>query len=215
MAHGCKIMLPNGTSKMVFFSEGQDRTEVLENVILSNWEDYCIGNWANAGRNDFNSPEKRIKWMLDGCANFLLYAQGGDELSAHKEKVAANKELPTNIIDKLKISSIESMFKDMDSEDRQSPSPKRRGRKSARPSELKRHKNAIVCPVDIDGYFLVGRKPFKISENVKPYQKIDTKHGEYYPMDRIIVSIGDEILFYDMQNNLIPSDEITEEVNGQ
>lgn len=49
--------------------------------------------------------------------------------------------------------------------------------------------------VDTDGYFWDGKCRYKISDNETQYQPIATEYGDYYPMDRILVSGG---RFYDM-----------------
>lgn len=49
--------------------------------------------------------------------------------------------------------------------------------------------------VDTDGYFTVGNKTYRVSDQVVQYQPIETEYGDYYPMDRILASGGK---FYDM-----------------
>ena len=88
-----RVLMPNGQMRTYYRGENQTWAEIVQNVILKDWEDYCNTNWISANHEEVYAPEKKVKAFLDRCA-YLMAKDSGAVESEYKQSVRASKEIP-------------------------------------------------------------------------------------------------------------------------
>lgn len=78
--NGFRINEPNGNKFTLLYDKDDNKVELLDNLLLKKWEDYC--NDSNLFLND------NVKNFLDRCGTFLLLGnfKNGNILAPEKEK---------------------------------------------------------------------------------------------------------------------------------
>ena len=80
----------------LLYNSEQSKAELIEQLILKSWADYCLRNWLNDNQHDKNSPECRVKRLLDRCGTLLLRDVPSDKrltLTSYKEMTMGSREL--------------------------------------------------------------------------------------------------------------------------
>lgn len=72
----------------------EDRCEV-QKPILAKWQGYIENGWMSENHEAMFCTENKIKWFLDGCADFILSGKGNSRniMTAYKEKRNREKEI--------------------------------------------------------------------------------------------------------------------------
>lgn len=97
--------MPSGERKPIYYNETQSKRQIVEDVLLRPWTQYCLRHWMG-GDGKPGSPEQRIKRFLDGCAYLLLRDAPEGTLTDYKEIMRGRKEIdvsscPSWIADRL------------------------------------------------------------------------------------------------------------------
>lgn len=74
------IYKPNGSKFRLFFTSEDDRTEVVDRLLLTYWREYCDEHWLWQKKYDpFKMNfEDKTKSFLERCATFLLLGSMGE-----------------------------------------------------------------------------------------------------------------------------------------
>lgn len=92
-----KIIMPDG--KMRTFYRGDDQTwsEIIENVVLPVWQEYCNEHWIDhANHESMWSFEKRTKAFLDRAALLILLDKPSGIESSYKAMTHLVREIPAS-----------------------------------------------------------------------------------------------------------------------
>lgn len=217
-------MLPSGYRQELFFSDDQDRQAVVEEILLEPHEAYCIRNWLNDNKKGLYSPEERVKYFLDGCANVLLHGNSEGILSRYKEIMRGKTEIPVSScpsflkdylfsgsqapVEELEDGTFELILEDVDSK-AEIYTKKKPGKKKERAQTRFERIQSIradypgcemtTCIVDTENFFECFGNTYQVDDAVKQYQPKRTREGMIFDMDRVIgVEAEDgEIAFFD------------------
>ena len=88
--HGC-VLQPNGRKYWLY--SGEAFYDSLE-LQLTTWQKYCDDNWLSYNCSDIWSPENKVKWMLDGCANAILRPNMSGILTDYQKMKMRKYEIP-------------------------------------------------------------------------------------------------------------------------
>ncbi len=203
---------------MLYYENDQDRNKILLSY-TEKYFDYCIQNWTNS-KGNFFTVEDKVKYFLDGCANFLMHSNGGG-LSEYKQKQIAQSEIPVTSCSEEVKDLVYSIVKDGSGASKKleclifiqgkRENSDNKSKQKAKPS-IRRDKNikSAICIVDTDGEFLVGRTKYKINNEIEEYAPQEFKGEECFGQDRIYVifdSSGKR--YFDMNLNEISSEAIS------
>ncbi len=219
------ITLPNGRQMPVFWNEGQSKMEIVRDMLLPGWEEYCLRHWM--GNGEQTESEQRIKRFLDGCAYILLRDNNAGTLTNYKEMMIGSREIsasacPACIADILEgggaslcmgdedeIRRFETMLEVMDERAGRNKKKVKRAPKQKRESRFERIecirreypgcKLSMPLPVDVEGVFIYDNVRYRIDERCEAYRPRKTRYGEQYDMDHVtVVETADKQLrFYD------------------
>lgn len=64
------------------------------NRLLEKWRDYIESNWLSPDDESLWSPENKIKWMLDGCANAILRPDMNGIITDYQKMKTGRYEIP-------------------------------------------------------------------------------------------------------------------------
>lgn len=209
---------------MVFFSKTQSKLDIVNNVLLPAWKNYCERHWLDERPGKLFSPEQRVKGFLDGLAYLLLRDDPGDTLTTYKMIVRGSTEIdvsscPAEIEDVLygngatlresnDIAAFEMLVEKLDSLAEPYKKPKKDKPKLGHPNRyekierLKRDfpdSSIHILPVDTENIFEFDRQEYQIDESVRQYQPQHTREGVLFDMDRIVVvqTAENELIFLD------------------
>lgn len=162
------------------------------------------------------SPEIKVKRLLDSLAYYLLLGHTDGIETEYRRIMHAKREIPVSScpsnIDNLLYSNgggteqisndeeerFDLMLDRLDTRAKRYDAPLKRKPKR----ESGQHKRMRLgihggewCRVDTDGRFWFGNEQYIIDEQAVQYAPVQTEYGDYYAMDKILVSGGK---FYDM-----------------
>ena len=219
--------MPSGERKPTYYNETQSKRQIVEDVLLRPWTQYCLRHWMG-GDGKPGSPEQRIKRFLDGCAYLLLRDAPEGTLTDYKEIMRGRKEIdvsscPSWIADRLDAGGhtlscaareeqerFQVLLDRLDEKAHAYISRRKRRRKPETSFQrLERVRKEYpqakiaVCAVDTDNCFTVSGKSYCIAESVYQYAPKRTQEGLLYDMDRIyaVLQDGVPILFLDQEAN--------------
>lgn len=90
-----KVITPSGMQKVCCNTD--DKMANVEKM-LEYWTDYYNKNWVTDNHEAIDAPEKKVKWLLDGLANVLLYNNSTDVVTPYKAKRNKEKEVPLSTL---------------------------------------------------------------------------------------------------------------------
>nr|DAW90183.1 MAG TPA: hypothetical protein [Bacteriophage sp.] len=195
---------------------------------------YCLRHWMS---DDWKpgSAEQRIKRFLDGCAYLLLRDGPGDTLTEHEEMKHRGREISVSscpawvggLLDAGSY-SLENAVEEkarfqclLDRLDAHVPRRSERKKQKKRGSATRfqrlqsireRHPGCIIhiVSVDTDNCFVFGGRRFCISEQAVQYAPRQTREGELYDMDRVLIveSGGKPVMFLDQSACLLDTEYV-------
>ena len=218
------IPLPTGNTYTVYASDGQDRSELVQRLILDYWADYIDNNWLQ-GDGERDSGEQRVKRLLDSCGYFILRGDAENVLSEYKTEANKVREIPVSSCQEILSDAffstakhgqyydesggfdVISALQDINGEGVVLGEPKK---KFVKPQESLRFNKLFMlrekyplhkltwCRVDTNNEFLYGGKTYRVSSELATYLGVNTKQGIYYCSDQILISDdGITLGFYD------------------
>lgn len=195
---GYRLKLPNGSfAFLAYENKDEDRNGFVKDV-LEEWGEYCRDNWLSKESITMFSPGDKVKWLLNGCANFLLMNNHDRGiLSKYKENVIKEREFSVEHFE-----ALDTIY------DGELPPVK-----TKRPHRgmLLSDNPVAVCRVDTEGIFRIGRTFYKLSDNVTEYLPDIIKSEPIYKMDTVYVeALADSSIFYNMNFERIPDGYINE-----
>lgn len=224
MAHTRYVMLPSGLKYKVYEPPDKDRVRLIDNVLISRWEEYCNSNWISDNHAAIDAPEKKVKKFLDGCADFILYCNADGVESDYKKMKKGKVEIPmsacTSHLENLTFSmrekvdsgsekiKFDQMLEQMSlMDEKKEPESARKKKVVSCYTKLQRLKKEIgptkffFCAVDTANRFMFEGILFHISEEVEEYLPKRTREGDLYDFDKIVVAISEDgsIRFYSPQ----------------
>ena len=197
---------------------------MIEKYLLDPWEAHCLKNWMNANKGGAFSPEDRIKYFLDGCANVLLHGNMEDILSRYKEIMRGKTEIPVSScpsslkdylfsgsqapVEESEDMMFELILEDVDAKAEIYTKKKPVKKKERAQTRFDRIQNIradypgcemTTCIVDTENFFECFGNTYQVDDAVKQYQPKRTREGMIFDMDRVIgVEAEDgEIAFFD------------------
>lgn len=197
----------------LLYNPEQSKAELIEQLILKPWADYCLRNWLNDNQHGKNSPECRVKRLLDRCGMLLLRDVPPDKrltLTSYKEMAVGSRELnlsdcpeviaqmfESGKIDLSRLSSDDKLRYQMliERADAKVGTPliSRNQKHSTRFDRLEAIRRKYpgckmeICRVDVDGFFSFGGYNYRVDSTCGKYAPHKTRYGDQYDMDRIIV----------------------------
>ena len=206
-----KVMMPNGEVRTYYCGDDQSWRQIIEEVILPYWQQYCDTNWISPNHEAIYAPEKRVKWFLDRLGWLLIEGADGIE-SEYKKMVHEVREIP--------VTECPADYSDLIYSDRTPPVEEEDDQHfecvldrlkridKRRPKKLLPHRETRFeriekirkgypgceftwCIVDADNMFTYKGKRYSVPEEMRGYI-------EDSQMDRILAVESDRILrFYD------------------
>lgn len=199
MASISNLFLPSGTLK-VFYNRDTDRNKLMADLIEM-WMPYCEDNWLCDNHEAPDSPERKVKRLLDSAAYFILYGNVEDTITLYKAKRNKEHEVPL-FVNNSGVIFYEEQNKDDAPKAVKSPT---------RQDKIRRIRSAHpgICLteaiVDVDGRFTYEGREYLIDESVRAYQPQWVKGELFYECDKVYIGrTGDGICFY--TQNLEPLD---------
>lgn len=232
MASGFRIPLPSGSGYIIFASDGQDRGELIQTLILDYWGDYIERNWLSFGdENSHNNGENRVKRLLDACGYFML-AQDSTKgiVSQYMDKANAIREVPISSCSEVLADALFSAAKHGEYYDESGgydiigmnedivlgPPKKKYETDDIQFNKIfKLHADNPGATMqwsrlDTDNVFSYRGERYKISDSVKAYRAISTKNGVYYASDSILImDTGVDLKYYTQRVDPISESEIS------
>lgn len=214
MSFGYKIIEPTGKATIV---AAEDRFDARKRVcgMQEKWEEYCDRNWLN-DTGDLFSPELKVKRFLDSLAYFYLIGDTSGIETDYKKVMHAKREIPvsncpteienmiyasgsvSDLVNKEEYAAFQIILDrlDLNAEKYDSQKHKKKLTKSLfrKYNKLGIH-GGEWCRVDTDWEFSYDGQRYKIDSSESQYDFENTEFGEYYAMDKVLVSGGK---FYDM-----------------
>lgn len=211
------VLPPFGKPMLVYFRKGQDKLQVVTDVILPRWEKYCNENWLSDNHEDPWCAERRVKTYLDSVGYLLLRDNPEGTLTLYKECARGSSEIPVSscpadmsdifyadgatLHDCAGMTSdqFSLMLEELDEAAAKYAKPKseRQRAKKAKVStrfetveSIKRQypgSRFTFCRVDTDNRFLFEGEAYGIDESVEAYRLTETAEGDWYAMDQIVV----------------------------
>ena len=89
-----KIIMPDGKMRTYYCGDDQTWSDIIRDVVLPDWMEYCSSHWISANHEAMYAPEKRVKAFLDRCGWMLLQDNPAGLESKYKEMVHLVKEIP-------------------------------------------------------------------------------------------------------------------------
>lgn len=216
-----KILMPNGKMMTFYKSDDQTWSEIIENVALPMWMDYCNSNWISSNHEAIYAPEKRVKSFLERCAWLILQDDTGGGIESeykamsHKVREIPASECPPEVADMLysertaplenedEYARYQSLLDKLDENDKRPKSKKKSKRMETRFDRLAKLKGGEKaaelrwCVVDRDNNFTYCGSTYHIPDGVSGYY-VDDKNEVLGSMDRILVAdYGDRVEYFD------------------
>lgn len=206
MAQRYLITLPNGTKHFQVYDRDTDRCQTVQEIVIDHWESYCNHNWLNYKRDDNFCPEMKVKWLLNGCGNYLLDRTGCDDvLSDYRSKKIKNTEIPMtsctdDILEKLEsdeyrvtasdnLRAIEKKKKKPDSKDKKVYEPTRFEKMQKRFGYQRDSSKLTHAVVDTENCFKYDNRVYMI-KNAPQYNGEQSEQGQFYKMNKVIIFTG-------------------------
>ena len=236
MSHSRYVFLPSGMRYNLYDPEDKNRVKVVNDILVSRWEEYCNSNWLSDNHEAIDAPEKKVKRFLDGCADFILYCNADDVMTDYKKMKTGKVEIPmsacTSHIENMVFSSREKI--DAGHEDERfnqtlseiscadktnAGASKPRQRKSIKKPDYEKlqaikRKLQIVdmrfCTVDTYGEFVYKGSTYHIASWNQTYAPKQVGEDDLYDCDRIVVALSasGEYHYFDPWWNEVPSVDI-------
>ena len=155
------------------------------------------------------SPESKVKLFLDSLAYYYLLGNTQGIVTDYKKVMHAKREIPvsncpayvenllystvgtTSQADREEAASFKTMLEKLDATAEKYETQKATRKKS---ESLFHKKNRLGihggewCRVDTENKFWHGKTHYQIDKKETQYQPVDTEYGEYYAMDKILVT---------------------------
>lgn len=209
------VPLPKGGRKEIYYNSENDKTELVQSLLLDQWEDYCLANWPTHGKRSATSPEQGVERFLDGCASLILQGNTQGTVTRYKSIMNGKREIPVSscptevdyLLNAGKVSSPWNVKEEavqfslmLERQDEYAKQYERKGKRAARgclkESERSRRIRQIKqelgpctflhCRVDTDNVFCAGGNRYQIASSVDVYKPKQTKEGLLYDMDYVI-----------------------------
>lgn len=221
--------MPSGERMPVYYSETQSKRQIVEDVLLRPWTQYCLRHWMSADGKP-GSAEQRIKRFLDGCAYLLLRDNPEGTLTDYKEMTRGRNEIdvsscPAWVGDLLDAGGyslrggdieenarffclLERLEERAEKYKKQAPE-KARKKEQTRFQRLQKIRNTLPgcnissALVDTENVFSYGGRQYQISPAASQYAPRQTREGELYDMDRVLIVERDgvPVMFLDQLAN--------------
>lgn len=215
MARSIIIRQPNGVEMKVWCGADESWTDKVQELLLSNWEEYCEKHWMSTDSRGMKS-ESHIKSFLDRCG-YMILSRDTDgivtQLKAMKigdyESLAADcsDEIDDALYSKAKPPVVPGIHRDR----AVTIKPKKtkwvrehtedtEARKQRIAAIRERHPNStmIFCVVDTDNDFRYESMRYHISWEVDAYSGKLVGEDTLYDMDHIVVvNQCGKLSFYD------------------
>lgn len=192
MASISNLFLPTGGTLKVFYNKDTDRNKLMADLI-DMWVPYCESNWLCDNHEALDSPEKKVKRLLDSAAYFILYGNVEDTITLYKARRNKEHEVP------LHVNGSGVMFYEERSESEKKPAAKSVTRWSKIQKIKQMHPGIKLTEksVEVNGTFVYNGTVYRMDESVKAYQPQWVNGEEFFECDKVYV--GDEngsLLFY-------------------
>lgn len=89
-----KIIMPDGKMRTFYCGDDQKWSDIIKDVVLPGWMEYCSSHWISANHEAMYAPEKRVKAFLDRCGWMLLQDNPAGLESKYKEMAHMVREIP-------------------------------------------------------------------------------------------------------------------------
>lgn len=89
-----KIIMPDGKMRTYYCGDNQKWSDIIRDVVLPDWIEYCSSHWISANHEAMYAPEKRVKAFLDRCGWMLLQDNPAGLESKYKEMIHTVREIP-------------------------------------------------------------------------------------------------------------------------
>lgn len=196
------------------YNEDQSKIELIEELILKYWSNYCLKNWLSDNHEQPYSPEIKVKRLLDRCGTLLLRDVPPDErdtLTSYKEMIVGSREInvsdcPEAIAEMLESGCVqlnrltpddrlryELLTDKLDEHMVAQKKKKARARPTTRYERLEAIRRSFPgcslngCQVDTDGCFEHNGAVYQVDSTEGKYAPHKTRYGDQFDMDRIIV----------------------------
>lgn len=203
------------------------------------WQGYCLRNWLSFNNPQPNSPEEKVKRLLDRCGTLLLRdvpSEEKDTLSSYKERIVGSREINASDCPEAIAAMLESGYVDrnllsaddrlkysmlLDAVESHAAGARKKREKKERPSTRFDRIEAIrkanpgcvmeTCPVDVEGHFFCFGAQYRVDSTQGKYAPRKTRYGDQYDMDRIIGILRPDgrVLFADQAGYLMAEETIT------
>lgn len=223
-----KIIMPDGKMRTFYCGDDQTWSEVIQNVVLPIWQEYCNDHWIDHNNHESMwSFEKRTKAFLDRVAWLLLQDNPSGEIESnykamsHRVKEIPASECPSEITDCFYSQRIQPtddldenqrfdlLIEKLDAEDKRpkrAPSKKKVETRFDRISKIcKKYPTAkrTWCSVDAENNFVYHGAVHHIPDEIESYSVNNEKNDS---MDRVlVVDDGKRIWYYDQ--NVFPFEQ--------
>lgn len=216
------IYQPNGYKYDLLYENGasvERKIEILEDTVLTYWEDYIIKNWIYWGKiGPMINTEDKVKSFLDNCGTFLVRSNMKESniISKHMNEQIKEHEIPESAY-----LNNENSFDNELAEIMESNTPKNTKAKKSKnvkyfdkhiktKNKNKEHLKNLLIPntpyhddfviVDTDGEFEVDGLRFRISKSAPQYSFKRAKNKEkYYDMTHVgYYRQNNTYIFFDM-----------------
>jgi hypothetical protein len=167
----------------------------------------------------------KVKWLLDGCGNYLLEGNTAESgvLSRYKEMKIGNNEIPWSscseaILERTEVDDKKHAGQPRGGDelsyitsDKEHPEPSAHESKFQRMKTLFQNGSLSSCRVDTDGVFVHNGDRYQINGSVEVYQPKQTKIGLLYDADTIycFTPKGSKTVYFYAQNLDFLSESVT------
>jgi hypothetical protein len=220
--------MPDGKMRTFYCGDDQTWSEVIQNVVLPIWQEYCNDHWIDhTNHESMWSFEKRTKAFLDRVAWLLLQDNPSGEIESnykamsHRVREIPASECPSDISDRFYSQRIQPTYdsdenqrfnlliEKLDAEDKRPkrmPSRKKVETRFDRMSKIcKKYPTATRtwCSVDAENNFVYLGVVHHIPDEIESYSVNNEKNDS---MDRVLViDDGKHIWYYDQ--NVFPFEQ--------
>ena len=214
--------MPNGKRKPIYYAVDQSKLDIVNSVILPHWEEYCLRHWMDDKPDSNHSRETAVKRFLDDVAYLLLRDDSEGTLTNYKIRAVGSMEIDVSSCPAVYedifygSSAIPHAFNDdgvfeilLEDLDAKAPTKKDRAKprkrivtrfeKIERLRKTRGDCEIVFCAVDTCGAFVHMEQTYRIDEGAQQYHGRETKEGQYYDMDRVMVvdTVDGERIFFD------------------